>query len=196
VLTAVVVAVCTAGCGGKARQASSTGTMSAAPTTSSGATRGSIANSTPSAAGSNRCRTADLKADIQLQKEGSAMVMLTNKGSQTCTIDGYLNYGGLLADNSAVPVTTKHEAYPGTPARFSLKPGTSGFSGLKWTSCDPSDAGCTVLAGVQVTPPEETTHLIATVVGLDGKPVPQLPLAPAGFTAGSLQPSNEGVVFP
>ncbi|MCQ4081336.1 DUF4232 domain-containing protein [Streptomyces sp. RB6PN25] len=124
------------------------------------------------------------------------MVILTNKGSHTCTVDGYLGYGGLLADNSVVNVPTKREAYPGASVRTTLKPGTSAFSGLKWASCDKADASCKVLAGVQVTPPDETTQLTATVIGLNGKPVDQLPVSAPGFTVGSLQPSNEGVVFP
>ena len=54
---------------------------------------------------------------------------------------------------------------------------------------------CKVLAGVVVTPPDETTQLTANVLGLDGKMLPQLLVSSAGFTEGSLQPSNEGVVF-
>ncbi len=124
------------------------------------------------------------------------MAILTHKGSRTCTVKGYLNYRGLLADNSAVAVPTKHEAHPGAPVHITLKPGTSAFSGLKWTSCDKADASCKVLAGVQVTPPEEAAHLTATVLGTDGKALPQLAVSSAGFIAGSLQPASQGVVFP
>jgi hypothetical protein len=124
------------------------------------------------------------------------MTMLTNKGSRTCTVNGYLTYRGLLADNSAVAVPTKHQAHPGTPVPITLKSGTSAFSGVKWTSCDKADASCKVLAGVQVTPPEETTHVTATVLGTDGRTLLQLTVSAGGFTAGSLQPASQGVVFP
>lgn len=212
-LSALALALGAVGCGNSASSGTATSATSGAPsTTASGSTAGNASNASnaPSAgsggstggtggsgsSASTRCRTDELKADVQLQKEGSAMVVLTNKGSRTCTVYGYLGYGGLLADNSAVNLATKREAYPGAPVRSTLKPGTSAFSGLKWASCDKADASCRVLAGVRVTPPDETTQLTATVIGLDGNPVQQLPVSAAGFTVGSLQPSNEGVVFP
>lgn len=143
-----------------------------------------------------RCHTSELKADIQLQKPGSAMVILTNKGSRICTVSGYLGYGGLRADNSALSIPTVRRAFPGASIRSTLKPGRSAFSGLKWTSCDKGQVSCNVLAGVQITPPNETTRFTANVLGLNGQPVQQLTVSPAGFVVGSLQPSNQGVVFP
>ncbi|MDH6121939.1 hypothetical protein ABH930_003989 [Kitasatospora sp. GAS204A] len=146
---------------------------------------------------SERCHTNELTADIQLQPDfpGKAMVMLTNKGSRTCTVYGYLGYGGLLADNSPVTLGTNRVAYPGQSVAAKLAPGTTAFSGLKWNSCDKADPSCHVLAGVTITPPDETTQLTASVLGTDGKPLPQLAVSAAGFTVGTLQPSNEGVVF-
>jgi uncharacterized protein DUF4232 len=199
-LTSLALGLGAAGCGNPAPQANPSQTTSSsvpAPTGSqSSASAGHSTPVTPAHTGSDRCHTADLKADVQIQRDGSAMTMLTNKGSRTCTVNGYLNYRGLLADNSSVAVTTKHQAHPGAPVQVTLKPGTTAFSGLKWTSCDKADASCTVLAGVQVTPPEETTHLTATVIGTDGKALLQLAVSAAGFTAGSLQPASQGVVFP
>ncbi|MER7757642.1 DUF4232 domain-containing protein [Kitasatospora sp. NPDC097643] len=142
-----------------------------------------------------RCHADELKAAVQLQGPGSAMVILTNKGSRSCTVYGYPGYGGLLADNSPVEVAVKREPYPGQPVLSTLKPGTSAFAGLKWAVCEKSDPKCKVLAGVRLTPPDETTALTAEVLGLDGKPVAQLPVSAAGFTTGTLQPSNQGVVF-
>jgi hypothetical protein len=197
-LTSLAVALGAAGCGAGTPQA---GPAQTAPVTTS-VVRPSTASParstavTPRDTGSGRCHVADLKADIQVQGDGSAMAILTNKSSRTCTVTGYLNYRGLLADNSTVAVTTKHVANPGAPVPITLKPGISAFSGVKWTSCDKADANCTVLAGMRVTPPEETTQLTATVIGTDGKPLPQLTVSSAGFTAGSLQPSSQGVVFP
>lgn len=146
---------------------------------------------------STRCHTADLKADVQLQPNfpGSAMVLLTNKGSRTCTVNGYLGYGGLGADNSPIVTGSSRVAHPGAPVEADLKPGATAFSGLKWASCDKADPKCKVLAGITVTPPDETTQLTANVIGTDGKPVTQLTVSAAGFTVGSLQPSNQGVVF-
>ncbi|MDH6114786.1 hypothetical protein P3T36_001137 [Kitasatospora sp. MAP12-15] len=177
----------------------SSATAGAASTAAGGAKGGAGSTASGAAAkASDRCHTADLRADVQLQPSGAgtAMVMLVNKGARTCTVDGYLGYGGLLADNSRLAVSTARTPYPGPPVRVTLKPGTTAFSGLKWSLCDKSDTSCKVLAGVVVTPPDETTQLTAQVLGLDGKPVPQLLVSSAGFTVGSLQPSNEGVLLP
>ncbi|MEV6209858.1 DUF4232 domain-containing protein [Kitasatospora sp. NPDC051914] len=150
----------------------------------------------PAQNASERCRTGELKADVQIQEGGGrAMVMLVNKGSRTCTVKGYLGYGGLLADNSRVDTATHRVAQPGPPVSVTLKPGTTAFSGLSWKSCDKADTTCTVLAGLVVTPPDETTQLTAAVLGTDGKPVVQFPVAEAGFTVGTLQPSNQGVLL-
>ncbi|MDH6126469.1 DUF4232 domain-containing protein [Kitasatospora sp. GP82] len=145
-----------------------------------------------------RCHTGELRADVQIQPDrpGAAMVMLVNKGSRTCTVDGYLGYGGLLADNSRVELATTRVPYPGKPTRIALKPGTTAFSGLSWSACDKADASCKVLAGLVVTPPDETTQLTAKVLGVNGKEVPQLLVSAAGLRVGSLQPSNQGVLLP
>lgn len=205
-LASLTLGLGAAGCGGGGSQANPSQTTSAGPTGSSSsapastgphssASAGHSTAVTHGGTGSDRCHVADLKADIQVQKDGSAMAVLTHKGSRTCTVNGYLNYRGLLADNSAVVVMTKHVAHPGAPVLVTLKPGTSAFSGLKWASCDKADASCRVLAGVQVTPPGDTAHLTATVIGTDGKAQQQLTVSSAGFTAGSLQPASQGVVF-
>lgn len=153
----------------------------------------------PTADASSRCHTGDVTVEVQLQPTSilpnSAMVMVTNKSSRTCTVYGYLGYGGLRADNSAMVLKTSRVAYPGAPMASTLKPGNSAFAGLKWASCDKADPNCNVLAGLTVTPPDETTQVTASVLGDDGKPVDQLLVSAAGFTVGSLQPSHEGVDF-
>ncbi|PBC80049.1 uncharacterized protein DUF4232 [Streptomyces sp. TLI_235] len=173
----------------------STGTAGAATTGTSGPGSAAGSGGTTARAGTDRCHTADLKADVQIQDAGRAMVMLTNKGSRACTVKGYLGYGGLLADNSRTDTATHRVAKPGPPVAVTLKPGTTAFSGLSWSSCDKADASCAVLAGLVVTPPDETTQLTATVLGSDGKPVVQFPVAKVGFTVGTLQPSNQGVLL-
>ncbi|MGW4894889.1 DUF4232 domain-containing protein [Kitasatospora sp. NPDC004240] len=157
---------------------------------------GTTSTSSASAAANGRCRAADLGATVQIQQTGSAMVILTNKGRTDCTVTGYPGLGGRLADNRDARTPVKREPHPGPPARFTLKPGTSGYAGLKWASCAKSDASCAVLTTVQLTPPDETSPLTAQLLGTDGKPVAQLPVSAAGFTAGSFQPSNQGVLFP
>lgn len=167
----------------------------AAAATTAGATAKASGSKAP-AGTTTRCHTGDLKAEVQVQPDGGkAMVMLTNTGSRTCTVKGYLGYGGLLADNSRVDTATKRVAQPGPPVSVTLKPGTTAFSGLAWESCDKADPTCHVLAGVVVTPPDETTQLTADLLGTDGQQAAQLLVSAAGFTVGTLQPSNQGVLL-
>ncbi|GAA1224540.1 hypothetical protein GCM10009665_13490 [Kitasatospora nipponensis] len=183
----------------KAPGAGSSAPSAVASAAASGAATGGKAS--PSAAGSgaaaasDRCHTGDLKADVQIQAAGLALVALTNKSTHSCTVHGYLGYGGLQADNSPLTVATARVPFPGPAVDVTLKPGTSAFSGLKWVPCDKSDASCKVLAGVTVTPPDETTRFTASVLGTDGKAVPQITVSAAGFTVGTLQSVTQGVVF-
>ncbi|MGF1432525.1 DUF4232 domain-containing protein, partial [Kitasatospora sp. LaBMicrA B282] len=170
---------------------------SAQPSGSPSVKPGRSTDTKGSPAAVDRCHTDDVMVTVQLQPAlaNSAMVMVTNMSSRACTIDGYLGYGGRLADNSQLSLSTNRVAYPGAPVASTLKPHTSAFAGLKWAACDKADPSCHVLAGVTVTPPDETTQTDAHVLDLNGKPVQQLLVSAAGFTVGSLQPSNEGVTF-
>ncbi|WP_405013495.1 DUF4232 domain-containing protein [Kitasatospora sp. NBC_01539] len=185
-------------------QATAAGTAGTAPESPAGsvqatakaATTGGTGTGPAPAAATTRCHTADLKADVQVQEGGGrALVMLTNTSGRTCTVKGYLGYGGLAADNSRVDVATSRVAKPGPPVTVTLKSGTTAFSGLSWSTCDKADPTCAVLAGVVVTPPDETTQLTAVLLGTDGKPAIQLPVSAAGFVVGTLQPSNQGVLL-
>jgi hypothetical protein len=142
-----------------------------------------------------RCKTGELDATVQIQGPGSAMLLLSNKGSRTCTLYGYPGYGGLLPDNSAEVVVVNREPHPGPPVLITLKPGVPAFAGLEWSDCAKSDPTCHILSGLQLTPPDETTPLIADVEGVNAQPVVQLLVSAAGLTTGSLQPSRQSVVF-
>ncbi|WP_371500591.1 DUF4232 domain-containing protein [Kitasatospora sp. NBC_00374] len=168
-------------------------------TAGTGPTRSAGSSTSPSAkpSDSDRCHTADLRADVQLQPDhpGSAMLLLVNKGTRTCTVYGYAGLGGLLADNSPVVLATTRVPQPGPPTQVTLKPGTTAFAGLAWASCSKSDPECKVLAGLSLTPPDETTQVTAAVLGTDGKQVNALAVSKAGVRVGSLQPSNQGVLL-
>ncbi|MFJ1708053.1 DUF4232 domain-containing protein [Kitasatospora sp. NPDC088346] len=216
-LATAVLGLAATGCsgGGKKDTAQSAkGDSAAGRGTGGGATTGTAATGSPAGgdsgsgsgspnpsgkpSDSDRCHTADLRADIQIQPDhpGSAMLMLVNKGTRTCTVYGYAGLGGLLADNSPVVVGTTRVPQPGPPTRTTLKPGTTAFAGLAWASCSKSDPDCKVLAGLTLTPPDETTQVIASVLGTDGKPVNALAVSAAGIRVGSLQPSHQGVLLP
>lgn len=195
-----------AGCSGgkkKGRSSSSSSKHDGPDAVTTAGTNGGVtfsaspaATRTSSATPGTRCRAADLTAAVQVQAAGSALVTLTNKGRNECTVNGYPVLGGRLADNSEARTPLRKEPHPGAPTRITLKPNTTGFAGLAWKPCAKSEPNCTVLATLVVTPPDESAPLVAQVTGLDGKPVAQLPVSAAGFTVGSLQPASQGVLFP
>ncbi|HJD82316.1 DUF4232 domain-containing protein [Kitasatospora aureofaciens] len=148
-----------------------------------------------------RCTADDLAATVQLQNTGSAkntgsaMVMLQNKGSRTCTLRGYPGFAGLLANNRSDTLAVKRLPHPGPPTRVTLKPGATAFAGLKWTTCQKSNKNCHVIAGLRLTPPDGNRQLTAKVVGLNGQAVTRLTVSAAGLTTGTLQSTSQGVVF-
>ncbi|GIF09796.1 DUF4232 domain-containing protein [Actinoplanes siamensis] len=93
------------------------------------------------------CRTADLKATITLQPNGTptnqrAMVTLTNRGKHACTLDGWLSIAPVNAADELVVVPTRKVAQPGPAKTFTVKPGVAAFAGIKWTVCAESDVSC------------------------------------------------------
>ncbi|MFJ6623469.1 DUF4232 domain-containing protein [Kitasatospora sp. NPDC091335] len=146
------------------------------------------------AAGS-RCKGDEISATVQVKGVGSAMVTIRNTSGRNCTLYGYPGFGGLRADNSADPLAAGREAHPGPPVLVTLKPGKSGYAGLRWSACEKSDTGCHVLTGLQVTAPDETAPVTAEVLGTDGRPVGELLVSAAGLTTGTLQPNGEKVLF-
>ncbi|MEU3574037.1 DUF4232 domain-containing protein [Kitasatospora sp. NPDC036755] len=146
------------------------------------------------AAGS-RCKSDDITATVQVKGAGSAMLTIKNKSDHNCTLYGYPGFAGLKADNSPDVLTANRDAHPGPAVLVTLKPGKSGYAGLKWSSCDKADTSCHVLAGLQVTAPDETAPVTAEVLGTDGKPSAQLLVSAAGLTTGTLQPNSEKVLF-
>ncbi|MGC0313666.1 DUF4232 domain-containing protein [Kitasatospora acidiphila] len=165
---------------------------------SSSGGNGSSAKPVPAA---SRCRTDELKAYIQLEppigKLSSGLLKLSNVGKRSCEVTGYAGLGGLLADNSQLSLNTTRVPLPFPPTADNstiIKPGDNAFAGLKWSPCDKADTTCHVLAGLVVTPPDQTTQLTADVTGLDNKPVEQLTVSATGITVGTLQPTV-GVLF-
>jgi Protein of unknown function (DUF4232) len=196
----VLLAACNDDAGAQAQSTApgkATAPAAGAPSTGPAATKpsGPAASQTAAQSAGARCTTDELDATVQIQGPGSGMLLLKNKGSRTCTLYGYPGYAGLRADNSVDALPVKREPHPGPPVPITLKPGTNAFAGLTWSSCDKADSTCHVVTGLQLTPPDETRQLIAEVDGTDAKPVLQLLVSAAGLTTGSLQPSNQGVVF-
>jgi hypothetical protein len=144
------------------------------------------------------CRTGDVGATVVFQPErtnGStrmAMVLLTNKSKNTCAIDGWASISLVNAADEVVPVKTTRVDQPGAPVRTTLKPGRTGFAGIKWTACDKGDdtcgAGNTLRFNLQASTDGD-------VARLDGFPSPEASdITMKRLQIGSVQPSNQGVV--
>lgn len=100
--------------------------------------------------------------------------MLTNTSSRTCTIDGYAGFQLLGANGADLPTnvvrgSTFFRADPG-PHPITLAPGQSAWADLARTDvptgsenvmqCEPP------IARLEVTPPDETTQLVAPLAGV------------------------------
>ncbi|MGW6916430.1 DUF4232 domain-containing protein [Kitasatospora sp. NPDC054939] len=169
-----------------------TGGSTAVPTQSKPSPSGGTSSGTPG----TRCRTADLSAMVEVRGPGSAVLVLTNRGKGACTVHGYPAIGGQLADGTDARTGVRREPHPAEPVEFLLKSGASAYAGIKWTACSTSESSCTQVASLVLTPPDQTTRLVAGVLDQRRQSVPQLPVSSGGFTVGSFQAAERGVLFP
>lgn len=147
---------------------------------------------------SNRCTAAALHPELTKQNDAGGvatwLLAVTNNGSRTCTLYGYPSFGlknaagDLFSDSKTVYVQ-----HPGAATSITLRPGRTAFAGVKWTFCSGGD----LIGGLVLTPPGERAN---TPVNLEGvghsQEVPSLRLCSHSVTAGTFQPSSQGVVFP
>lgn len=176
------------------------GAGSAAPTTPQNGQQPPNAPGNGSGTGAAPCRAADLKAEItdqgQLAPAGIAswLFTATNKSSKPCVLHGYPSFGLKNPTDAVMPDSrTNHTPHPGAPIKFTLEPGSTGYAGVKWQICAEGD----LLGGLVLTPPGETHYTSVSVISDRSDADLQKVLRPCGHavTAGSLQPSNQGVIF-
>ena len=165
---------------------SSGGTNGSSNGGSNGGTGGGIAN----------CTAGDLKADLEHQPEvtgtifSSWMLMVTNTSSGRCHLYGYPSFG--MKDGSGALLAgskTTYTPYPGAAVSIDLAPGGTAFAGVKWSSCQAAD----LVGGLVMTPPGQYSHTTVKITG--PKSVWLWKICAPGITAGTFQPSHEGVVF-
>jgi hypothetical protein len=104
----------------------------------------------------------------------NSIVVLTNTSSRTCTVQGYAGFQLLGANGAALPTnvvrgSTFFQPDPG-PRPISLPPGQSAWADLATTNVAASGenpAQCEPPAArLEVTPPDETTQLVAPFTGV------------------------------
>jgi hypothetical protein len=193
-LSAVTAAtlILLAGCGGSNQSAGSS--SSAAPTTTTTTTSTPATTHTTSASHQAGTTAASFKADLTVQGEGSALLTLTNSGSQSVTIQGWPTLKFLGANNGALAVPEQKVEKPGAAPSITLAPGRTAFAGIKWVLGDKAETSTFVATSVTVAPPNHTA-VKANLIGTDGKVAGYLELPLKSVQVGTLQPSSQGVLF-
>ena len=121
----------------------------------------------PRAAAPQRCHTSALSASLHVSANNAAMgnrdgqLVLTNTSHQTCTVYGYPGLGLQNAGHKVLPIkvswgSTYFAADPGRHT-VTLKPGQSAWADLAWHA--PYGVTSVTPSYLEITPPNETTHL-------------------------------------
>jgi Protein of unknown function (DUF4232) len=110
------------------------------------------------------CQPANLEIGFQEEAAGighfGAVLVFTNHGSVTCTMDGYVGLRMFNAQNAPLPTQVTQGSGdlftdPG-PSLVTLTPGGTASAGIEWrdvpTTSDPS-TGCPTSATLQIAPP-------------------------------------------
>ncbi|NMO57396.1 DUF4232 domain-containing protein [Actinoplanes sp. TBRC 11911] len=144
------------------------------------------------------CRTADTSATITLQPDLSkgstqvALVQLTNKSKNNCAVNGRAAISLANAAGDTVDVTTSNVNEPGKAVRITLRPGTSAFEGIKWTTCDKGDASCPAGNSLRFNLDAATDGSFAKLSAFP--PGEASDITMKSLRIGTLQPSRQGVV--
>ncbi len=96
------------------------------------------------------------------------------------------------AADEVVNVPTKKVNEPGPAEAFTVKPGTSAFAGIKWTTCDKGDSSCGVGNTLRYNLEASTDGPVATLEGFPAAESSGITMK--SLQIGTLQPSNQGVV--
>jgi Protein of unknown function (DUF4232) len=121
----------------------------------------------PAHAAASRCHTTDLSASLKAGSPGAgqryATLTLRNRSKSTCTVYGYAGLGLLSSSGKSLPtrVTRNRSKAPKT---ITLKPGQHTNALAHWGAVagagEPTSGACEPTPKrVEVTPPDETTHL-------------------------------------
>lgn len=117
---------------------------------------------------SGRCHTADL-AVTNDGGQGAAgsflgVMVFRNVSQATCTVDGYAGLLRLDASHHPLPTTVVRDG-PGKPTLVRLAPQDQASFAYRYGETPQDGAPCPPAATVEVTPPDETTHVDVTPGG-------------------------------
>jgi hypothetical protein len=111
---------------------------------------------------------ASFTAEVDIQRQDVAMIMLTNTGKHTVTVRGWSNLVFRNAAAEKLPVPTQKVEVPGPGPSISVVPGGSVFAPIEWTAGDKADTSTYVSDDVEVVPPGFSSPVRTKFVGLDG----------------------------
>jgi hypothetical protein len=182
----------------------STGATTPATTASTASTSAATASAAPakSTAGStgggkSACKTQDVAVTITAQPGDDpavqrGLVAVTNTAKQACTVHGWLSITLINAANQPAGVPSRTVEEPGPPEDIEIKPGTTAFAGIKWTTCDKADTTCGVGNTIRYSLTKTTNGPVAK---LDGFPSAETSgITMKSLQIGTLQPATQGVV--
>jgi hypothetical protein len=144
---------------------------------STGAATGAIgatgAPSTPAAPPTTKVATTSSEpvsftAEVDIQRQDVAMIMLTNTSKHTVTVQGWSNLVFRNAADEKLSVPAQKVEVPGPGPAIRVVPGGSVFAPIEWTDGDKGDASTYVADDIEVVPPGLRTPVRTKFVGLDG----------------------------
>ncbi|WP_433349812.1 DUF4232 domain-containing protein [Microtetraspora malaysiensis] len=109
-----------------------------------------------------RCRTGTLKARVGTTDAGAgqryAPLVLTNTGSRTCWVYGFVGLIMIDGNGDALRTRTRRESVQ--PRRVTLRPGAGAHARLHWTVVPSgTETSCPRSARLMIIPPDEVAHL-------------------------------------
>lgn len=163
-------------------------TGSAAPAATSGATEipAPVATTQPGTPGTGfaRCHTSQLAAaftglNAAMGGQRGMTLILTNRSSRTCYVYGYEGLGFLGSGLNPLPTHLTRDNVPYT--RVTLRPGGNAQAMVTWRVYPDASAPLEYPQRVEITPPDEYTHLIGAwpAEPVRGGDVSTLPLSAA-----------------
>ncbi|WP_404439431.1 DUF4232 domain-containing protein [Bifidobacterium thermacidophilum] len=154
--------------------ASSPAASQSPSSTASASSPSASASASSSAAATGACTTKELTAKLTQGAGGGAgssypYLVLTNSGSQTCTLRGYPGVS-LRHSDTQIGAAAKRDSTV-TASTITLKPGQSAHSALRIVNAENFDAAdCTPTAAdtMLIYPPDQTDALSIDATGLTG----------------------------
>jgi hypothetical protein len=167
-----------------------TGPATTTPATTTPAT----AAAHPVAATETAADPASFSAQLVVQRQGVAMIMLTNTGRRPVTVRGWSSLSFTNAAGEALDVPERPVNVPGPSQSISVVPGGSVFAPVEWTEGDKADASTYVADGVRVVPPGATKPVDTKFVGIDGSTPGYYEFDMKSVEIGTFQPSTHNLL--